>query len=170
MYVNTSSSDKQSGIGCLALLIFMTVLFVGLLFGFNYSVKYYYDNCYGLTFSDCVLKKSDEQPEPESVTATGPYSYSGHSIVVTMHIPLAGGKVLGTVTGDCSGQVHGTFDGTNNGVISGNITGTCTVVIANIPAKATFAGMVNKDTKAVPITFSGSGGGFTHSGSMSLSY
>lgn len=170
MTVNTTSLDKQSGIGCASLFVFIAVLLVGLMLGLNYAVKYYGEHCYGISFVDCVLNKSDEQPAPESVTATGPYSYSGYDIVVSMHIPLSGGRVIGNVTGDCSGQVRGSFDGANNGAITGTITGTCTVVVANVPAKATFTGTVNKDAKIVPISFTGSGAGFTHSGSMSLSY
>jgi hypothetical protein len=66
--------------------------------------------------------------------------------------------------------VKGTFDGKNNGAISGTMNGTCDPFFIKIPASATFGGTVNKDGKVVPITFNGSGGGFSHTGSVSLSY
>jgi hypothetical protein len=128
-----------------------------------------------MSIPDCIVYKEPtpypiDQKTNTIVKATGLYSYKNYSITMSIDIPLQGGKVTGTVSGDCNGKVTGSFDGKNNGPISGDITGFCEVTVVPVPAKATFQGVVNKDSKTVPISFSGSAAGLTHDGSMSLSY
>lgn len=170
----TGSAPKSSGGSCLKIFIFGIILMAAALFGGLQGIKYYALNCQGMMVSDCILKASDEtetvQKDGTVVKASGPYTYSGHSVAIVMNIPLDGGGVTGTVTGDCTGNVKGTYDGKDNGVISGSLTGYCTIAIVPVPAKAAFQGTVNKTGKTVPVSFDGSGAGFTHSGSLSLSY
>lgn len=171
----TKDSPKTSGSGCLRTFVLAVILFGAALFGTLKGVQYYSVNCQGMSVSDCIIYKEptpypSEDNNHTTVQATGPYSYEGHSISMSINIPLQGGKVTGTVSGDCTGKVTGSYDGNNNGVISGNINGYCEVTVIPVPAKATFQGTVNKESKTVPISFEGNAAGFTHSGSLSLSY
>ena len=149
---------------------FLLVLVALVLIGSNEAMGYYYSHCDTDDIFECLFSGLDE-PEPEgAVTATGTYTYKDYPLTVTMTIPLDGGNVTGTVTGTCDGMVKGTFTGKQNGVISGKLTGACSPFFVNIPSSAEFSGVVNKTGKTVPIDFTGKGGGFTHKGSMSLSY
>lgn len=155
-------------LGCAGVLI---VILIILVFGGNELFGYYLENCSGdEDVFDCLLN-AVEEPEPEgAVTATGTYTFKDYSVNVTANIPLEGGNVTGSVSGTCDGKVKGSFSGQNNGAISGSMTGACSPFFVNIPAGAEFSGVVNKDSKTVPINFTGQGGGLTHEGSMSLSY
>lgn len=155
-------------LGCAGILI---VILVILAFGGNELFGYYLENCRGdEDVFDCLLN-AVEEPEPEgAVTATGTYNYKDYSVTVVANIPLEGGSVTGSVSGTCDGKVKATFSGQNNGVISGSMAGACSPFFVNIPASAEFSGTVNKDAKTVPFSFTGSGAGLTHQGSMSLSY
>ena len=154
--------------GCGALIV---VILIIIILGGNEAIGYYFENCSGEEdIFDCLLGKLEE-PEPEgAVTATGTYSFKDYSVNVTANIPLEGGAVTGSVSGTCEGKVKGTFSGQNNGAISGTMAGACSPFFVNIPASAQFSGVVNKDSKTVPFSFTGEGAGFTHEGSMSLSY
>lgn len=164
-----SHSTKASGCSPMMFLIILLIL-GAMIFGGNAAVGFWAMECGDLDPIECVQEIAEEEEEAEGVTATGPYSYKDYSITMTANIPLEGGTVTGTISGDCSGKVTGSFDGANNGTISGNLNGACNPFFVNIPASATFSGVVNKDSKIVPISFEGSGGGFLHEGSMTLSY
>lgn len=167
---SVQQSPKGSGCGPLTFFIVLVVIAI-LIFGGNEAFGWYGINCGGMDIFECAQEiMAEEEAEENTVTAAGSYSYKDYSIKLTALIPLEGGEVSGTVTGDCNGKLAGNFDGKNNGKISGNIAGTCTVFFVNVPAKATYNGSVNKDSKNIPITFQGSGGGFSHSDSMTLSY
>ncbi len=149
---------------------FLLVLVALLLVGSNQAMGYYFTHCDEQDIFECLFRQLDE-PEPEgAVTATGTYTYKEYPVTITMIIPLEGGNVTGSVSGTCEGKVKGTFSGKQNGVISGKLTGACSPFFVNIPSSADFSGTVNKTGKKVPITFTGKGAGFTHEGSMSLSY
>ncbi|OGY32799.1 MAG: hypothetical protein A3A61_03340 [Candidatus Woykebacteria bacterium RIFCSPLOWO2_01_FULL_43_14] len=161
---------KKGGLGCGTFMAFVLVLLILVAIGSNEAVGYYLKHCSGENLFDCLLDRVEE-PEPQgAVTATGTYSYKDYSVVVTMNIPLEGGSVTGSMSGTCDGSVKGSFSGQNNGVISGKITGACSPFFVNIPASADYSGIVNKDSKTVPVSFTGRGAGLTHKDSMSLSY
>lgn len=161
---------KKSGIGCGPMVVFLIILAILVVIGSNEAFGYYLSHCGGEELFDCLLGRTEE-PEPEgAVTATGTYSFKDYSVNVTASIPLGGGAVTGSMSGTCDGKLKGTFDGQNNGVFTGTIVGACSPFFVNIPASAQFSGVVNKDTKTVPISFTGQGGGLTHKDSMSLSY
>lgn len=161
---------KSGGIGCGTLIAFFLVLLILVVIGSNAAVGYYFQHCQGEDLFECLLNRVEE-PEPEgAVVATGVYNYDDYSVTVTANIPLAGGAVTGSVSGTCDGKLKGTFNGQDNGQISGTIAGTCSPFFVNVPAGATFGGVVNKDSKTVPINFTGKGVGLTHEGSMSLNY
>lgn len=161
---------KTGGIGCGLLAAIILILLILVLIGSNAAVGYYFKNCAGEDLFDCLLGQLEE-PEPAgAVTATGVHSFKDYSVTVTANIPLAGGTVAGSVSGTCEGRLKGTFNGQNNGAISGTLSGTCSPFFVNIPAGAQFNGTVNKDSKTVPINFTGQGAGITHAGSMSLAY
>lgn len=172
---SAADTPKKSGGGCLKIFMFGLILFMAALFGGLEFVKYYSVNCQGMVLSDCLLKAADDskfinEAENTAVKAVGPYTYDGHTVSMELNIPLDGGSVTGTVTGECHGKAKGTYDGKDMGGISGTLTGYCDLAIIPVPAKATFQGTVNKTGKQVPISFDGSATGFTHSGSLSLSY
>ncbi len=165
-----AKSPKASGCGPMILTIFIVILVF--IFGGNFLFGSYSQNCGDMPLFDCIsdIMSEDESLDNDVVTATGPYSYKDYSINMTVQIPLEGGAVNGTISGDCNGKVTGSYDGTEGGSISGKMAGACNVFFVNVPASATFGGVVNKTSKTVPISFQGSGGGFSHSDSMSLAY
>lgn len=166
------ATKSAGGCGPKAFFIVIFILLAAV-FGFNFGFGYYGESCGDEPIFECIdriMKDIEDGEEKSMVTASGPYSYKGNSITMTLDIPLDGGEVEGKVTGDCTGRVTGTFDGKENGVLSGNFNGSCSPFFVNIPARATLNGTVIQKAKSVPIGFQGSGGGFTHSDSMTLSY
>lgn len=151
---------------------FILILLILLMLGSNEAIGYYYSHCDGDEIFDCVMESLNEpeEEEKEGVTAVGTYTYKDYPVTITMNIPLDGGNVTGAVSGTCEGSVKGTFSGQNNGVISGRLAGTCSPFFVNIPSSADFTGSVSKPGKTVPISFEGRGAGFTHNGSMTLTY
>jgi hypothetical protein len=158
--------------GCGPMAAFILVLLILLMVGSNEAVGYYFTHCDEHDIMDCLMGKLDDEEEPEedSVTATGTYSYKGYDVVVAANIPLGGGNVTGTVSGTCEGKVKGTYNGQNGGVISGAMTGVCAPFFVNVPASAEYSGSVNKTGKVVPVGFTGRGAGITHHGQMTLSW
>ncbi|MBI4137249.1 hypothetical protein HY469_04265 [Candidatus Roizmanbacteria bacterium] len=168
---SSETMTAQTGkIGCGAMIAFLIIALILFIIGANEAIGYYLDHCNDEDIIECFLNRTEEEAPEGAVTATGPYSYKDYSVNITMNIPLEGGGVTGTMSGTCDGMVKGTFDGQNNGVISGRITGSCSPFVVNIPASAEFSGTVNKDSKVVPINFTGKGAGMTHKDSMSLTY
>lgn len=164
---------NKGAIGCLPVMLISLVLLVILGVVVNEAEGFYFQDCVDQTqdIASCIQAIFSKEPEPAGATvATGTYSFKGNSVDVKMDIPLDGGNVTGTVTGTCDGKIKGSYDGKDNGVISGSMHGTCDPFFVKIPASATFGGTLNKDSKTVPISFQGSGGGFSKSDSMSLSY
>lgn len=161
---------RKLGCGPLAVIILILVFILG--FGFNEGIERYFVRCGDgeEQLLDCIFDATDEGPEEGAVAATGVYEFKGNSVTITMNIPLAGGNVTGTVSGTCEGSVKGTYNGKQGGAISGKMSGVCAPFFVNIPASADFSGTVNKTGKSVPITFNGTGGGFSHEGSMTLAY
>ena len=166
-----AKSPKASGCGPMMFFIILVAI-ATLIFGVNAGLGWYGPNCGGLSFSECIdeIMTEEEEVDEDVVAATGPYAYKDYSIVMTAQIPLDGGAVEGTITGDCNGRVTGSYDGQNGGSITGKMAGSCNIFFVNVPASATFSGVVNKESKTVPINFQGSGGGFSHEDSMSLAY
>lgn len=165
-------STSKKGPGCgVSILIFILVV-AGLILGSNELIGWYGFNCGDEPIFECLdgVFSEDEADPKGVVTASGPYSYDDYSITMTMKIPLGGGEVTGNVSGDCGGKITGGYNGKDNGPISGKMAGSCKVFGVNVPASATWGGAVNKAGKVVPISFDGSGGGFSHQGSLPLSY
>lgn len=172
--VKTAAAGKI-GCGPLAIIVIVLVI-IAAIFGINEGIEAYSLKCQGdESIWDCLLRREEEESLTEDqknsvVTASGPYTYDDYSVSLTMKIPLSGGPVTGSISGACAGSVKASFSGQNNGVISGKITGVCNPFYVNVPASATFNGIVNKDSKTVPIRFTGKGAGITHEGSMVLAY
>lgn len=160
--------------GCGPTAAFVLVLLIVVLIGSNEAIGYYFTHCEDdFDLINCLMRSAEEdeeEPEEGTVTATGVYTYKGHSVTVTAQIPLAGGAVTGTASGTCEGKLKGTFSGGQNGGISGSMSGVCSPFIVNIPASAEFSGTVNKSGKTVPIGFTGRVPGKEHEGAMTLSY
>lgn len=150
--------------------VFVLVFIALIVFGGNEAVGIYFTNCEAEEdFLDCMMEVFDDEPASEegTVTATGSYEHKGYSVNVTMNIPLEGGSVTGTVTGACDGKVKGTYNG---GTISGSMSGTCDPFFVKLPASAEYSGSVNKSAKTVTYSFTGKAVGYSHQGSMSLTY
>ncbi len=148
---------------------FIILLLILVAIGSNEAVGYYFSHCEDENILECLFNGLEE-PEAEGVVATGTYEYKGYPVNVSMNIPLEGGAVTGSVSATCDGTVKGTFSGQANGVISGTMSGACSPFFINIPSSADFNGTVNKVTKTVTYTFTGQGGGISHSGTMTLTY
>lgn len=164
-------ATTKKKVGCGPAIIFGIILVLLIGVGSNEALGHYMSECRDAEdIMDCMLDWSEE-PVPEgSATATGTYTYQDYSVTLVLHIPLEGGAVTGTISGACDGTAKGTYNGQDNGAITGTISGACDPFFVKVPASATYNGVVNKGTKAVPISFTGQGAGVTHDGSMSLSY
>lgn len=165
-------NSQRGAVGCGVIMFVVLLLIVVASFGAIKGIAYYEEHCQDLPIEECLsmINEAEAPPDKSDVTATGSYSLKGYTVNVVFHIPLSGGSVSGTASGACDGVVKGSYSGGDNGAISGKMTGACSPFIVPIPAKATFQGTVNKESKTVPIGFSGSGGGLNHSGSLTLSY
>lgn len=152
------------------MIAFIIIALILITIGGNEGLGYYLEHCGDQDLIDCFLNNAEEPEAEGAVTATGVYNFKDYSVTITANIPLEGGAVTGSVAGSCQGKVKATFNGENNGAISGTMTGTCDPFFVNIPASAQFSGTVNKDSQTVPFAFTGQGAGFTHQGSMSLTY
>ncbi len=149
---------------------FVLIVVILLLIGSNEAVGYYYTHCDTENLLDCLLGQAEDLPEPDgAVTATGTYTHKGYTVAVVMNIPLKGGSLTGSVSDTCDGNVRGTFVA-GNGTVGGTMSGVCSPFFVNIPAGADYTGTLNKTTKTVTINFTGRGGGFSHSGTMTLVY
>lgn len=168
--VSSTTSPAKRGMGCGTIVGFLIVLVILVLVGGNAALGYYLGHCGDEELLECLMDRTEDEEPEGAVTATSEYSYKDYPVTVTANIPLEGGVVTGSISGTCDGKLKGTFSGKNNGVISGTLVGGCSPFIANIPASAEFSGVVNKDSKQVPISFTGKGAGLTHQGSMTLSY
>ncbi len=165
-------SSSEAG-GCAVSALIFLLIVAGIILGVNFGIGMYGRNCGDEPIFKCLDEMfSDEKPAEQkgTVTAKGVYTHEQGSANMTLKIPLEGGAVTGTVTGDCGGKVTGSYNGKDKVGISGKFAGVCTVFLVNVPASATWGGIVNEESKTVPISFTGSGGGFSHSDSMSLSY
>ena len=167
-----STSAKPKKVGCGPAIIFGIILVLLIGAGSNEAMGHYYEECGDSEdIIGCMLDWSEEEVPEGAAAATGAYTYQDYTVNLMLHIPLEGGKVTGTIEGACDGVVkNATFTGQDNGAISGDISGSCDPFFVKVPASAKFSGVVNKDKKVVPISFNGQGAGFSHNGSMSLSY
>lgn len=157
--------------GCGTVMAFLLVLVALVLVGSNEAIGYYFSHCRDMDLLECLMSGIDE-PEPEegAVVATGSYEHKGYTVIVNMNVPLGGGAVTGTVSGECDGKITGTYDGKQGGTVSGDMSGVCSPFFVNVPAGAAFSGTVNKTGKTVQYGFNGESAGFSHQGSMTLSY
>lgn len=131
----------------------------------------YTTRCGDTPLGECLKATPTPTPNPETtVTAVGSFSAKGYGVSITMNVPLSGGAVSGTFTGDCQGTIRGTFDGNNNGVVSGSAHGSCNPFVIPIPVSATFTGKVDQDTKTIPISGEGVAAGVSGSGSLVLTF
>ncbi len=162
--------DKK-GLGCAPIVVFVVVLITLLVFGANEGAGMYFTHCeVEEDFMDCMMEAFEEdeaEPEEGSVTAVGNYTVKDYTVTVTMHIPLNGGTVTGSVSGACEGVVKGT---SANGAISGKLSGTCDPFFVKLPASAEFSGTVSKTSQAVPINFTGRCAGYSKQDGMTLMY
>jgi hypothetical protein len=157
----------------LILLIF--IFLIGLILGIDYGYIFYLEKCGDTPVAECINKKdkaadADTVQKQTVVTAKGSVSKGNYSALITLTFPLEGGGVSGEVAGDCNGTITGTYKGGDNGTINGNVFGSCSPFFVPIPAKATFSGTVNQQTKTIPISGGGSAAGFSGSGSTTLTY
>ncbi len=160
-------------LGCGPLVAIVLIAFIFLVVGGNEAAGIYFSHCNSQDDFDCLWeeleKPEGEEEEEGTVTAVGSYTYKDYTVAVTMHIPLGGGAVTGSVADTCEGRVNGNYN-SQTGVISGSMAGACSPFFVNVPANAPFNGSVNKTTKTVQYDFQGSGGGFKHEGTMTLKY
>lgn len=116
------------------------------------------------------LVGEEAEPEGETVTATGnisgEYGKSQRSVDISLTIPLKGGKVTGSFSGDCDGSITGDYAG-NGGAISGKAKGACAFIM---PAWADWSGTVNTAGKTVPVNAKGGIPGFTGEKALTLKY
>ena len=164
---------SQRGMSPLGLLfLVIVIILILLILDQAYILE---QRCQNQDLFECALgivSPSDQKEQPQgTVTATGTASgeFGGqqHSVTFTMNIPLEGGAVSGSFSGDCDGSIKGSFSGGNGGAISGTGKGSCAWVF---PASGSFSGSVNTTSKTVPVSGTGSAAGQSGSGSLTLTY
>ena len=156
-------------------LLLFVLLLICIIMGIDIGYIYFSEECFDVSFEQCAQNMfggvEKDQPKSGTVTAigtvSGEYGGENRSVTFTMNIPLEGGAVSGSFSGDCDGTIKGTFAGGDSGAISGTGKGSCAFVI---PASGSFSGSVNQSAKTVPISGSGSAAGFSGSGSLTLTY
>lgn len=171
---NARHGSSERGIGGLGILFFF-ILLIFLIIMFDMGYIFLSKECMDTSPIECALNiltgEDEAPPEEGSVTATGVISreYKGEnrSVTVSLNIPLEGGAVTGSFTGDCDGNITGTYAGGESGAISGKGSGSCAFII---PASGSFSGVVNKSAKTVPVSGTGSAAGISGEGSLTLTY
>jgi len=91
-------------------------------------------------------------PSTSTYTASKTFSYQGYSITMNINVPKNGGKVTGSISGDCTGSIYGTYDGQDNGMVRGHADGTCQAFFLQIPGTVNFHGTVDKVNKTADLT------------------
>ena len=104
------------------------------------------------------------------VTAQESVEYQGYHVTITITIPLAGGTIHGSFSGDCNGTINGTYAGGNGGAISGSASGTCTVLYVPVPISGGFTGTVNRSQRSVTLVGSGDLANLADQGELTLNY
>ena len=162
----------QSG-ASLLFILFIILLVLLVFFGIDQAYIFVKEDCQDESMDACfgMLLHGDQTQMPaDAVRATGSVSgdWGGEkrTLNVSMQIPLSGGGVTGSFSGDCSGKIKGRFSA-GDGTISGTGEGSCGFII---PASGSFSGSVNEADRTVPISGSGSAAGFSGSGSITLEY
>ncbi len=121
---------------------------------------------------DCIAEilesEGEAEPEEGTVTAVGSIGDEQGDITFTLTIPLKGGAVSGSFSGDCDGSLKATFAGGNGGSITGGKgAGKCAWVM---PALGEFTGTVNTTAKTAIITGEGRIPGGSKQGSVTLTW
>ena len=135
------SVSSQSGIAAIAILLFFLIL-MGALVGMDYGYIFLSEKCGDTPIGECfspatptpvpgITGNAGNSPiaptqipaKKTVVTAKGSFSYKDYSSDVTLDIPLEGGEVTGSFSGDCSGRIRGSFTGGSDGKISGKAFG-----------------------------------------------
>ena len=167
-YLNRNKLNKRQGIVGVSLLAYF-LIFLTLLVGVDLVYIFLSEKCINTGVIECLFNSAEEevQEEVELIEATGSFGYKDYSVSVSLIIPLEGGKITGSATGDCSGSIVGTYEGGAGGAISGEGKGSCAIFF---PASGTFSGTVDANTKTVPIEGTGNLAGYSGSGSITLSY
>lgn len=104
----------------------------------------------------------------QNITVQKTISTAGKKVTIFLSIPKNGGKIDGSVSGDCQGAIDGTYTVpafTGKGEI------TCTVGFLSLPATASFNGVVHPNKQTIDINYSvTSGSNFSKSGSITVPY
>lgn len=171
----THTPTVQRGFAVMGVMIALFAL-IAAVYGVDKMAISYAENCQGLSVSECAPHVFDSNTDtgatPEnSVTATGTVSGTvegtEHSVTFSFIIPLDGGDVTGTFSGDCEGKIVGTFAGGDGGTITGTAGGSCASVI---PVSGTYSGTVDETSRTVSLTGTGTVSGVVKSGSLQLTY
>jgi hypothetical protein len=104
------------------------------------------------------------------VTAHGSITKSKYTVNIELNFMLEGGSVTGTFSGACDGTISGDYDGKDGGTISGKAVGSCDPFFVPIPASGTFSGNVFPQQKTIPVTGTGTAGGFSGEGSLTFTF
>lgn len=108
---------------------------------------------------------------PEKITVQKTITTMGKQVTVFLSMPKDGGKIYGSVSGDCQGAIDGNYSGQPQYTFSGKGEITCEVGFLSLPATATFDGKIHQDVKTADINYSvTSGSNFSKSGSVTVNY
>lgn len=171
MIIFTYMHNKQSGIAGIFVMFLVLLIIIAGIIGLDLGYIGYITRCGDVPIGECLKATPTPTPNPEtSVVAVGTFSAKGYGVTITMNVPLEGGAVSGSFSGDCQGKVSGTYNGHDNGIISGKAYGSCNPFSLPVPASATFTGNVNKSGETIDISGQGSAAGFSGSGSLTLTF
>jgi len=165
-------NKKRDGLAGIYVLLLILLILIGGLIGFDFLSIEYNTRCGDTPVGECLSATPSSTPDIEtSEVARGTFSEKGYSVSLSMTIPLGGGAVVGSFSGDCSGVINGNYDGGENGMIRGDARGSCkTPILLPVPASGTFDGLVDVNGGMVSINGTGSALGFSGSRSLILSF
>jgi hypothetical protein len=163
--------NKQAGIAGIFVMFLVLLFIIAGIIGLDFGYIGYITRCGDTPLGECLKATPTPTPNPEtSVVAVGTFSAKGYGVTITMNVPLEGGPVSGSFSGDCQGNISGSYDGNDNGIISGEAYGSCNPFKVPLPASATFAGNANKTSKTIDISGQGTAVGVSGNGSLTLTF
>jgi hypothetical protein len=161
---DSQTAVSQAGFSGIIILLFILIFLLGL-FGADYGYVKFSEkqNIY-----PTVTPYPGQKQTP--VSAHGSITKSKYTVNIELNFLLEGGSVTGSFSGACDGTISGYYDGKDGGALSGKAVGSCDPFFVPIPASGTFSGNVFPQQKTIPVTGSGSAGGFSGEGSLTFTF
>jgi hypothetical protein len=101
--------------------------------------------------SNISVPRVTSTPSPAKqaiIHATTSITSGGKIIHFSMQYPNNGGKISGTISGDCNGTITGNYDGSATNMLYGSGSASCPMEFISIPVSISYSGKLQSSTQA----------------------